>query len=166
MNPLPSILLVEDDECDVMLLNRALNDAGIQNPVHVARDGQEAIEFMSQRRESEDDRLPALIILDLKMPRKTGLDVLAWKKEQSGICTIPTVVFSSSANRDDVESAYALGANAFVVKPPSLAARLEVARFIKQWLTLSQAPLISVEGLASMHTAYAKRNFSAPLSPP
>lgn len=159
MNPLAPILLVEDAEMDVLFLRRAFKDADLQNPLHVAGDGQDAIDFLARPRPPEDDRLPALIILDLQMPRVNGMEVLAWLREQPVLCTLPVFVFSSSANRNDIERAYALGANAFIVKPPSLAERLEVARFIKQWLKCTWPPLAATEGLHTAQTAHLGRNY-------
>ena len=154
-----SILLVEDDEADVLLLRRAFKDADIQNPVQVARDGQEAIDFLARPWLPPEDRLPALVLLDLKMPRRTGAEVLAWMRDQPVLCTVPVFVFSSSANRNDIEQAYALGANAFMVKPPSLGERLELARFLKQWLRLNQPPQACTEGYSAAQAAHAGRDF-------
>lgn len=160
MSPTASILLVEDDEADVLLLRRAFKDAEVQNPLHVARDGQEAIDFLARPWLPPDDRLPALILLDLKMPRRTGPEVLAWLRESPVLCTVPVFVFSSSANRNDIEQAYVLGANAFLVKPPSLGERRELATFIKQWLRFNQPPLSCTEGYQTAQIAHADRDFT------
>lgn len=157
MNELPSILIAEDEETDVVLLRRAFQEAEIKNPLHVTADGQEAIDFLSRLRQIPQDRLPALIILDLKMPRRTGLDVLKWKREQPVLCGLPVIVFSSSAHRVDIEQAYALGANGFFVKPPSLVERTEIARLLKQWLRFNLPPLACTEGYHAAHAAYLKR---------
>src|SRR5438067_12964024 len=101
-----------------MLLRRAFKEVGMPHPVEIARDGQEAIEFLSRDRASPDDRLPALVMLDLKMPRRNGMEVLKWMREQPVLRCLPVFVFSSSAHRTDVEQAYALGADGFIVKPP------------------------------------------------
>lgn len=159
MNQSASILLVEDDEADVLLLRRAFKDADIQNPLQVARDGQEAIDFLARPWLPPGDRLPALVLLDLKMPRRTGAEVLAWMRDKPVLCTVPVIIFSSSANRNDIEQAYCLGANAFMVKPPSLGERLELARFLKQWLRLNQPPLACTEGYSAAQTAHAGRDF-------
>lgn len=142
-----SILLAEDDELDVILLRRAFKDAELANPLHVASDGQLAIEFLTRAVNAPENRLPALVVLDLKMPRRDGFQVLEWMREQPVIRSIPAMIFSSSANRHDVERAYESGATAYLVKPPSITARAELARFLKEWLRLVQAPLSAVEGL-------------------
>jgi CheY-like chemotaxis protein len=142
-----SILLAEDDESDVLLLQRAFKDAGISHGMHVANDGQEAIDFLTARGASDRDRLPALVLLDLKMPRRTGMDVLQWIRGQPGVRCLPVVVFSSSAHREDIERAHTLGASAFIVKPSSMVERAEIARFLSDWLRFNQSPLATTEGL-------------------
>lgn len=165
MNELPSILLAEDEETDVLLLRRAFREAQLLHPLHVVSDGQEAIEFLSQRCRPPYDLLPALTILDLKMPRRNGMDVLQWKRDQPVICGLPAIVFSSSSHRADIEQAYALGANGYFVKPPSIAERADFARLIKQWLRFNVPPLASTEGYQSAHAAYLKRSSSRPPEP-
>ena len=156
-----SILIAEDDESDVLFLRRALKEAAMENPLHVTRDGQEAMDFLWQQRHAADDRLPALVILDLKMPRRSGMEVLQWIRQQNVLRCLPVMVFSSSARREDVERAYALGANAFLVKPASTVQRGEVGRFIKAWLQLNQPPLVSTEGFNAAQAAHAVQTFDA-----
>lgn len=162
---LPSILLAEDEETDVLLLRRAFKEADIRNPLDVVTDGQHAIDFLSKPRQAPHDRLPALIILDLKMPRRNGMDVLRWKREQPVLCGLPAIVFSSSSHRADIEQAYALGANGFFVKPPSIAERAEFARLVKQWLRFNLPPLVCTEGFHAAHVAYLRRTASRPVEP-
>jgi CheY-like chemotaxis protein len=140
-----SILLAEDDEADVMLLQRAFKDVSLVNPLHVANDGQAAIDFLTQLRSRPDERLPGLAILDLKMPRRSGIQVVEWMRAQPVIRTIPALIFSSSANRSDIEAAYDAGASAYLIKPPSIAERTELARFLKDWLRLVQSPSAALE---------------------
>jgi CheY-like chemotaxis protein len=144
-----SILVVEDDETDVWLLGRAFAEAGIKVPLQIASDGQAALEFLEEccAKPGSDDRLPALLILDLKMPRRTGFEVLQWLRAQPVLRCLPVMIFSSSAHRHDVERAFEIGANAFVVKPASTAERTEFCRFVKQWLHFNQLPLAASEGL-------------------
>lgn len=134
------ILLAEDDETDVYLLRRAFTDVGLIHPLHVARDGVQLAEIVTGWQQSAPARLPALFLLDLKMPRRDGLATLQWIRAQPALFAVPVIIFSSSANRLDVERAYQYGANAFVVKPASLDERASVARFIKEWLRLNQVP--------------------------
>lgn len=156
---LPSLLLAEDDETDVLLFRRALKEADVQNPLHVMRDGREVVEFLDRPLPPDDDRLPALLVLDLQMPRLNGFEVLAWLRAQPVLATLPAFVFSSSANHDDIERAHAIGANAFIVKPPSLADRMEIARLIKQWFKFTRPPLAASEGLASARREHARRRY-------
>jgi CheY-like chemotaxis protein len=146
-----SVLLAEDDENDVFFIQRAFQQAKIQNPMHVVRDGQEAIEYLSGEGKFSDRRqfpLPHLLLLDLKMPRKTGLDVLHWMHEQAELKCLPVVVLSSSEHQIDIERAYELGANGFVVKPASLEKRVELAKLIGAfWLNTNAAPIICSQGL-------------------
>jgi CheY-like chemotaxis protein len=141
MEALP-ILHVEDEEFDVLFLKRAFLRAGLSNPIEVARDGQEAIDYLSGAGEFSDRRrfpLPCLIILDLKMPRRNGMDVLQWLRGESGLPCITVIVFSSSGHEGDVEQAYRLGANSFVVKPAEMPEREDFARAVKDyWLRFHQ----------------------------
>lgn len=134
------IVLAEDDENDVFLLRRAFGDAGVTQPLHVVRDGMQLAETLRQWQQADPVRQPALVLLDLKMPRRDGLSTLQWLRAQPAFACVPVIVFSSSANRLDVERAYKHGANAFLVKPASMEERTAIARFLKEWLRLNQVP--------------------------
>jgi len=159
----PAILVAEDDESDVILLRRAFKEAEVVQPVHFARDGHEAIDFLWGRRQGANDRLPALVILDLKMPRRSGFEVLHWIRSQNVLRNLPVLVFSSSARREDVERAYTLGANGFLVKPASTVQRAEIARFIKSWLQFNHPPLATTEGYHAAAAAHAVQVFNSPI---
>jgi CheY-like chemotaxis protein len=156
-----SFLVAEDDENDVFFLRRAFQQAKIENPLHVVGDGQEAIEYLSGEGKFSDRSLyplPHLFILDLKMPRKTGLDVLEWLHEQPELRCLPVLVLSSSAQRTDIEKAYELGANGFVVKPATLEKRVELAKLIGAfWLDFNEGPLVCTEGLESARKVRKER---------
>jgi CheY-like chemotaxis protein len=116
------IMLLEDDENDVLIFKKALQKAGIANPVYRVRDGQEGIHYMAGDGEFVDRLrfpLPKVIICDLEMPRKTGLEFLAWLKRNPELMVIPTIVLTSSQEDRDVAHAYVLGANAYFLKPGS-----------------------------------------------
>jgi CheY-like chemotaxis protein len=138
------ILLVEDDENDVFFFRRAARDSQIANPIFVARDGQDAIEYLHGEGRYENRvqfPLPCLMILDLKMPRKTGMDVLEWLRAHPMVRTLPVIVLSSSAQPEDIERALHLGANAFVVKPGSIDTRAELTRSIRSfWIQFNRPP--------------------------
>jgi CheY-like chemotaxis protein len=161
------ILVAEDDENDVLLLERAFKEAAIANPVRFVRDGQEAITYLEavcRSVERGEPRAPGLLLLDLKMPRRTGMDVLRWLHEQPILRCLPVIVFSSSANQSDVERAYLLGANAFVTKPSSVEQRAALARFIKGfWLEFNQPPIVSVEGFDAAQKVHAAQEFATPV---
>src|SRR5690242_18501314 len=139
------VLYVEDDEHDVLFLRRAFAQAGIGHPLVVAHDGQEGIDYLSGAGEFGNRHkhpLPCLILLDLKMPRRTGLEVLEWLRGEAELACIPVIVFSSSAHERDVERAYRLGASSFVVKPQGAPERADFARAVKEyWLRFNEVPV-------------------------
>ena len=141
------ILLVEDEENDVMLLQRAFRRAGMANPVQVVRHGDDAVAFIEGTGELADRvryPLPVLVLLDLKLPRRTGLEVLEWVKERAGVKKIPIVVLTSSKNDDDVNRAYELGANSYLVKPVSFETLLELVKSLElYWLVLNERPNVT-----------------------
>jgi CheY-like chemotaxis protein len=116
-----SVLLVEDDLNDIFLVKRAFKMARIQNPLQVVTDGVEAINYLRGEGKYADRGaypLPKLIVMDIKMPRKSGFEVLEWVKSSSTVLRrIPVVIVSSSENPSDINRAYELGANAYMVKP-------------------------------------------------
>lgn len=136
------LLLVEDDPQDLELSMRALRKANLSNHIRVARDGAEAIdalfppEGMPQRQEA-----PKLVLLDLKLPKVDGLEVLRRIKEDPATRTIPVVVLTSSREHRDVDESYRLGANSYIVKPVNferfIAAVSELGVY---WLLLNQPP--------------------------
>jgi len=119
-----TILLVEDNEDDVFLMERALMSAGICNPVHVSEDGQLAIDYLDGHGEFADrDRFPypRIVFLDLKLPRKSGFDVLSWLRSRTDLPQPLVIVMSSSNAPQDIEHVTELGAASYVVKPPDVA---------------------------------------------
>jgi CheY-like chemotaxis protein len=115
-----TVLLVEDDLNDIFLVKRAFKLARLQNPLQVVTDGQEAINYLrgvGKYADRDVHPLPKLIVMDIKMPRKTGFDVLEWVKSNGPLRRIPIVIVSSSDRAQDVNRAYELGANAYMVKP-------------------------------------------------
>jgi CheY-like chemotaxis protein len=116
-----SVLLVEDDLNDIFLVKRAFKIACVQNPLQVVTDGEKAIAYLSGVGKYADRTtfpLPKLIVMDLKMPRRTGFEVLEWVKgSNKTLRRIPIVVVSASDSPADINRAYELGANAYMVKP-------------------------------------------------
>ena len=115
------ILLAEDDVNDALLVERALFRADIRNPVMVVRDGQEAINYLEGKGPFADRKnfpLPTLALLDIKMPKKNGLEVLEWVRHSGGgLKLLPVIIMSSSSIQEDIDRAYQLGVNAYLVKP-------------------------------------------------
>src|SRR4051794_6989344 len=119
MNASP-ILLVEDDINDVFFFERAVKNAAISQAVQIARDGQEAIAYLSGEgafADREKYPLPCLIVLDLNMPRKNGFEVLEWLQQTPPLDTLPAVILTSSQAERDRQRACDLGAKAYYVKP-------------------------------------------------
>jgi DNA-binding response OmpR family regulator len=111
---------MEDDGNDAWLLKRALRRLEIPNPVHVVTDGEEGISYLlgtGRYADREAYPLPCFIITDLKMPRKSGLEVLEWLSKHSEFRVVPTLVLTSSKEQSDICKAYGFGANSYMVKP-------------------------------------------------
>ncbi len=133
------VLLVEDNPIDVDLTKRAFARRKLTNPIEVARDGEEALAYIPRWKAGEPT--PLLILLDLKLPRVSGLEVLAQWKAQAVSRAIPVVVLSSSAEDKDIQAAYHLGANSYIVKPVDFAKFLDVAGQIElYWCALNEPP--------------------------
>jgi|SRR6266567_1310987 len=117
-----TVLLVEDDLNDIFLVKRAFKMARLENPLQVVTDGEEATHYLSgQGKYADRDThpLPKLIVMDIKMPRMTGFEVLEWIKTDGALRRIPVIIVSSSNRPQDIDRAYELGANAYMVKPVS-----------------------------------------------
>ncbi len=130
------ILYVEDDDNDVFLLQHAFKEAGITNPVRVACDGQEALDYLSGAGPFADrlqNPLPGLILLDIKMPHMSGLSFLEWLRQQPELRKIAVIMYTSSHNDADIERAYELGVSSFIVKPSHVRDIAEMARGFKVW---------------------------------
>jgi CheY-like chemotaxis protein len=120
MNTQSIFLLVEDNEDDVFFMQRAFQQAGVHNPLHVVRNGEEAIEYLSGQNgfsDRQEHPLPDLIFLDLKMPGVNGFEVLKWMRAQS--VNIPVAILTSSPEDIDRERARHLGAECYLLKPPT-----------------------------------------------
>jgi CheY-like chemotaxis protein len=138
-----SILLVEDDADDVFFITDALRRSGIDLPVDVANNGQEAIDYLSGAaapKQNGPTPQPRLVFLDLNLPHKTGLQVLKWIRQESLWKILPVIVLTSSASETDIEQAYLLGANSYLIKPSDATKLREIAQLVKQyWLDWNQS---------------------------
>jgi len=138
------ILLVEDNRSDADLMMRALTKGGFNNRLHWVQDGVEALEFVTCRGAYVDraiGELPKLMLLDLKMPRLNGLDVLRELKSHEATRAIPIVVMTSSNEGRDVAESYRLGANGYVTKPIQFSDLTETVKQLANfWLLVNQVP--------------------------
>ena len=139
-----TILLVEDDANDVYFMKRAAREAGILDSLQVAQDGQEAMDYLGGVGGYADRQrfpLPCLVLLDLKLPRVMGFEVLKWIRQQTELKSTIVIVLTSSDLKADVDLAYRLGANSYLVKPSTLDKFKETIARIKQyWLDLNRHP--------------------------
>ena len=137
------ILYAEDDPNDVFFMQRAFKQAGIVNPLHIVTNGSLAIDYLAGSgpyASREENPLPCPVLLDLKMPGKSGLDVLKWIRQQPGMA-LPVVILTASAEEADIAAAYRLGANGFLTKPCEAGKLEDLVRAIKEfWLTHNLLP--------------------------
>ena len=138
------LLLVEDNEDDVFFMRQALKKVGIQNPLHVVEDGQNALDYLAGRGQFADRTahpLPFLVLLDLKLPYVPGLEVLQWIRERPELQTMLVVVLTSSREDKDIDTAYRLGVNSYLVKPPTVDKLEEMTKAIGDyWFHRNQPP--------------------------
>lgn len=141
-----AILLVEDDHNDVLLINRAFQKVNIANPIIVVNDGEQAVSYLAGREPYVDRALPMLVLLDLKLPRKSGHEVLEWLRQQPNLKRLPVVVLTASSESSDVNRAYDLGANSYLVKPVTFDALVEMVKTLNlYWLILNKRADVSNE---------------------
>jgi CheY-like chemotaxis protein len=124
------VLLVEDDPGDELMTREAFAENKVNNDLHVARDGEQALDFLHRRNGFEDAPRPDLILLDLNLPKFDGREVLAQIKQNPDLCTIPVVVLTTSRAEEDVLRSYKLHANAYVNKPVDFTRFIDVVRQI------------------------------------
>lgn len=135
------ILLVEDSPGDSRLTLEAIRDCAVNTNLNVVRDGIEAMAFLRKEGVYEDATRPALILLDLNLPKKGGREVLAEVKNDPDLRRIPVVVFSTSESEDDIQTAYSLHANCYIPKPTDVSQLIAVVRCIEEfWLTRVRLP--------------------------
>ena len=142
MNDESSILLIEDSPDDAELVRYAFEKVGIGNPLISLGDGDAAVDFLSGAGAYADRKrhpLPALILLDLKLPRRSGFEVLRFIRDQEATRHTPVVVLTSSNQQNDIKRAYDDGANSYLVKPVGRDALIEMVRSLNSyWIELNQ----------------------------
>jgi two-component system response regulator len=148
MNPTIEILLVEDNPNDVKLTLNAFAQHKLSNRVHVVRDGEEALNYVFCREQyagRDISAVPKLILLDLKLPKVDGLEVLQQIKADPRTQAIPVVILTSSQQEADIVDGYKLGVNSYIVKPVDFNQFIEAARTLSvYWLLLNQPPVSAV----------------------
>lgn len=135
------ILHVEDNPDDVMLMNLAFSRAGIAAKLHVVSDGDEAIAALGNGA-SGSGAAPICVLLDVKLPRVSGLEVLAWIRNQPHLKRLPVILLTSSSQTADINRAYDLGANSFLVKPPDLDSLTQLVKTVAHyWVHTNVRPV-------------------------
>lgn len=136
-----NILLVEDNPADVELTLEAFEQSGVEHSLHVTTNGVDALRFLRREGEFADAPRPAMVLLDLNLPRKGGREVLMELKSDASLKTIPVVVLSSSGAVDDVLSSYGLHANSYIQKPANFSRFLDVVKALDAfWFRVASLP--------------------------
>lgn len=138
------VLLVEDNADDIELTLRAFRKNNILNEVVVVRDGQEALDFLfaeGEYRDRDTNKVPQVVLLDLKLPRLSGLEVLARIRSDERTCLLPVVILTGSKEEEDVCNGYRMGCNSYLRKPVDFQTFNDVVKELGlYWLVLNQAP--------------------------
>ena len=148
MRPLTAarpILLVEDNPMDLDLALQAFEEYAVANPIAVCRDGEEAVAYIDQHAQPDDAQLPLVALLDLRLPKVDGLEVLRYARQNKVWQKIPIVVMTTSRENSDIDKAYELGANSYIVKPVDFDAFSEVVKTIKMYWLLTNQPPFAVD---------------------
>ena len=136
------VLLVEDDPDIIVLLRQAFLECGLRPPIHEAQDGDSAVAYLAGN-PPYDDRsqypLPTLVMLDLKLPRRDGHEILEWIRAHDEFTQLPVVVLTSSGHDADIERAYACGANSYLVKPPQFGELTAMVRMLSTFWPVRDA---------------------------
>ena len=137
------ILLVEDNPGDVRLTQEAFKTGKVNNELHVAWDGEEAMAFLNREGEYKDAPRPDIILLDLNLPKKDGREVLKEIKSDKNLRRIPVVVLTTSSSEEDILKTYNLHANCYITKPVDLEKFLSIVQYIEDfWLSIVKLPRI------------------------
>jgi CheY-like chemotaxis protein len=141
-----TILLVEDNPKDVLLMQRAIRKANIVHALQVVNDGDAAVSYLSGEQPYCDRvnyPLPVLVLLDLKLPRRSGSEVLMWLRQQPQLKRLPVVVLTSSKEYAEINHIYDLGVNAYIVKPISFNELVEIVKTLNlHWIIFNEKPEI------------------------
>jgi CheY-like chemotaxis protein len=142
------ILLVEDNPKDVFLVQRALRKAQVATPLQVVNDGDAAVKYLAGEAPYSDRTtypLPVVVLLDLKLPRRSGAEVLMWVRQHAHLKRLPVVVLTSSREHVDINRVYDLGANAYIVKPPDFDQLVDILRTLNlHWIAYNEKPYLGL----------------------
>ena len=145
-HPRPVILLVDDSPHDVVLIRLAFRRVGIIDTIHLVKDGDEAMRYIKGEGAYADRHqfpVPTLVLLDLKMPQTSGFEVLSWIRNQPALSGVVIVVMSGSKNDADIERAYALGANSYLIKPSRFEEMVKMMETLKDYTAWSKTGKVS-----------------------
>jgi CheY-like chemotaxis protein len=143
MNETHTILLVDDSQNDLLLLRRAFRKAEFNSRLQDLHNGEEAIAYLRADGPYGDRvKFPpgTAMLLDLNMPKKNGFDVLEWRRSQPQLKSLPIIILTASRRMEDVERAFDLGANSFLVKPSAMEDLTAMIRCLRDWLQLNHFP--------------------------
>ena len=158
MNTLKPILLVEDSAKDIELTLAALEDSHLANRVVVLRDGSEALDYLGAHSSGSDEGFPAVMLLDIKMPKVNGIEVLRTIKTDPNLKHVPVVMLTSSREGPDLNDCYELGANGYVVKPVDFSEFFEAVKAVgKYWAVVNEPPVVDSHKGAGSANAFEVR---------
>jgi CheY-like chemotaxis protein len=141
MSAKKTILVAEDDSNDVYLLQRAFHKAGLDVHFEFVQDGEQLIRYFKPAERTPENPIPELLLLDIKMPKVNGFEVLEWIRRQPGLKRLLIIVLTSSDEPHDINRAYDLGANSYLVKPCSMDRLTGIAEYLfNYWLNLNRQP--------------------------
>tara|TARA_R110001592_G_scaffold91754_1_gene268202 strand:+ start:12173 stop:12637 length:465 start_codon:yes stop_codon:yes gene_type:complete len=140
------ILVVEDNDMDLDFCLQAFEENAVANPVIACRDGEEALQFIDAHPSFEDRLFPLLVLLDLRLPKVDGIDVLRHAREHPVWKQVPFVILTTSRESTDISTAYDLGVNSYIVKPVDFGSFTEVVKSIKMYWVLTNEPPFSSTG--------------------
>lgn len=137
------ILIIEDNDMDLDFCLQAFEENAVANPVVACRDGEEALAFIEAHPSSEDKLFPLLVLLDLRLPKVDGIDVLRHARQHPVWKQVPFVILTTSRENTDINTAYDLGVNSYIVKPVDFGSFTEVVKHIKMYWVLTNEPPFS-----------------------
>ncbi len=141
LSPLRPILIVEDNDMDLDLCLQAFKEHNMTNPVLTCRDGEEALQFIDAHTGPNDPQFPLLVLLDLRLPKVDGVDVLRRARQQPMWKQVPFIILTTSHENSDIGTAYELGANSYIVRPVDFGSFSAVVKNIQMfWVLTNQAP--------------------------